>query len=203
MIKFWTLQNKYTLEKIIQDGIYYPDFNYKGELVSEDVNLSYDIIRRIYESKNNLKDVKGLVFGLTNYLNRNIDNYEYYKYIIEDSKTSGISYCHDDYYILELEIDENLFDMCSCHFYNFTDLIYYFDIDYKHVSNEERMLALKNLFSDDSYMHLIQSHIHYIDKSMIKGIYKSYDYVIKIDSYQYGECRDLDYYRYKLIETNK
>lgn len=202
MVKFWTVQNKYTLDKIVQDGVYYPDFIYKGELVNKDVKLSYEIIKRIYQKRNKIDNIKGLVFGLTNYLGQNINDYEYYKHMIRDSKANGISYCHDDYYVLELEVDENIIDMCSCHFYNFADLIYYFDIEYKFTTHEDRMLTLKNLFIDDSCMYLIQSHIHYIDRVMIKGIYKSYDYVSNIDSYEYGKCEKLEYYKNKLIINN-
>ena len=201
MIKFWTVQNKYTLDKIIQDGVYYPDFKYKGKLACEEANLSYDIMRRTYQDKNGLDNVKGLVFGLTNYLEKEINDYEQYKYVIKDSGAGGISYCDDDYYVLELEIDENKFDMCSCHFYSFSDLIYYFDIEYKYTTVNQRMSVMRNLFSDDSCMHLIQSHIHYIDKSMIKGIYKSYEYNYKNKEDMYGKCEDLEYYKNMIIKT--
>lgn len=202
MIKFWTVQNKYTLDKLVQDGVYYPDFKFKSKMVCEEVNLSYDIMRRIYQDKNEVDNVNGLVFGLTNYLKKEIVDYEQYKYMIRDSGSAGISCSDDDYYVLELEIDENKFDICSCHFYNFSDLIYYFDIEYEYTTDNERMLVMRNLFSDDSCLYLIQSHIHYIDKSMIKGIYKSYsyDFINKVD--KYGKCEKLEYYKNKLIINN-
>lgn len=170
-------------------------------MACEEVNLSYDIMRRTYQDKNEADNVNGLVFGLTNYLKKEIANYEQYKYMIRDSGAVGISCSDDDYYVLELEIDENKFDMCSCHFYNFSDLIYYFDIEFKYTTDNERMSVMRNLFSDYSCMHLIQSHVHYIDKSMIKGIYKSYDYDFINKADKYGKCEDLEYYKNILIKT--
>lgn len=84
--------------------------------------------------------------------------------------------------------------MCSCHFYNFADLIFYFDIEY--TTEEDRNSVLNNLFIDDSCLHLIQSHVHYIDKSMIKGIYQSYEYSCGDDYYG---SKNLEYYRNKLL----
>lgn len=193
-MKFWTVQNKYTLDKIIEDGIYHPDINFKSSFVTKADN-AYNIIKRSYELMNNNIRVTGLIFGLTEYMDNPITSYDEYKHVIADSGTSGISTSKDDFYVLELEVPDNI-NLASCQFYNFADLLYYFDIEPQYSSHEDRQIAINCLFSKDSCLNLVQSHIHYIDKSMIKNIYKSYEYYL---GDIYGKCEDLEYYKKELL----
>lgn len=193
-MKFWTVQNKYTLDKIIEDGIYHPDINFKSEFVVKADN-AYNIIKRSYELMNNNIRVTGLVFGLTQYMGNPITSYDEYKHVIADSGAPGISISENDFYVLELEVPDNI-NLASCQFYNFADLLYYLDLETEYYDYNEKQKAINDLFSKDSFLDLVQSHIHYIDKSMIKNIYKSYNYHL---GDIYGECKDLEYYKDKIL----
>ena len=199
-MKFWTFQNKYTLDMIIENGIYYPDFltsNKRGNKTP----LAYDFIKKAYE-KNNDTMIKGVVFGLTSYNSLPILTYNDYKNVIIESSMLGLSSDDDNTYILELEIDETEVDLTSCQFLNFMNLVYNLDMDSKFSDYKYSQLLYRDIFNcDNKFLDLMQSHIHYIDKSMIKGIYRSFSYNKYFNyEYYYGTCIDLEYYRKKLLD---
>lgn len=200
-MKFWTFQNKYTLDMILENGIYYPDF-IKSYDYNNIIPLSYNFIKRVYEDNNNIL-VKGLVFGITEYNSTPILSYDDYKKVITESNTTGISSSDDNTYVLELEIDENEYNMTSCQFFNFVNLIFTLDREPRYTNPDKLKSAYINLFNcDNNFLDLVQSHIHYIDKSMIKGIYRSFSYNNYFEyEYLYGACLSLEYYRRKLIDN--
>ncbi len=198
-MKFWTFQNKYTLDAILEEGIYYPDFI---KVYSNRTPLAYNFIKRAYEDKNNLP-VKGLVFGITEFNSKPILSYEDYKKVIIESGTTGISSNDDDTYVLELEVDEDKYNLMSCQFFNFVNLIFALDKEPYYTDINKLQYVYRNIFNcEHSFLDLLQSHIHFIDKSMIKGIYRSFSYNQYFEyEYSYGACPRLDYYREKLINN--
>lgn len=200
-MRFWTFQNKHTLDTILKEGVYYPDF-IKNYDYSNMAPLAYNFIKRVYEDNNKIL-VKGLVFGITEYNSTPILSYDDYKKIVIESNSTGISSNDDNTYILELEIDENEYNLTSCQFFNFVNLIFTLDKEPQYTDLDKLKSVYINLFNcDNNFLDLVQSHIHYIDKSMIKGIYRSFSYNSYFEyEYSYGACPSLEYYREKLIDN--
>lgn len=215
MKKLWTVQSEYTLNKLIEDGVYYPNFNTGLNFAKRRKN-SYRYILNEFNKKNNSR-YNGLIFCISEFQNKTIKNYDDYKSVVYMSGAGGISNSKDDYYVLELEIDDTI-DVCGCQFYNFCDLIAYLDDTEDYVITEQDIENVKyNLFSNESCINLTQSHLGYIDKSMVRQVYKSYHGILKFHMIiepvftlygppqlqeQYGKCSKIEYYRTHLINRN-
>lgn len=215
MKKLWTVQSEYTLNKIIDDGIYYPNFNTSLKFAQRRKN-SYRYILNEFNQRNKT-EYNGLIFCISEFENKTIKNYEEYKIMVYMSGAGGISNSKDDYYLLELEVDDSI-DLCSCQFYIFCDLIAYLDDTEDYNITEQDIENVKsNLFIEDSCTNLVQSHLGYIDKNMIRNVYRSYHGRLKMHMVyepvfglygppkldeQYGECSKIEYYKTHLINKN-
>lgn len=150
---------------------------------------------------NNLK-CEGLIFGLSHYNNKEISNFDEYKHVINDSGVAGCSTTNPDYYLLELDIPEEI-NPNSCQFYNFSDIIAFLDRD-EECTSKELIGFINNLYSDESCVNLVQSHIHYIDTCMIKGIHNVYGAEFDRETYKFVkkevEPNNIQHYRNLLIK---
>lgn len=213
MKKLWTVQSEYTLNKLVEDSVYYPDFNTGLDFAKRRKN-SYSYILNEFNNRNN-SNYNGLVFCISEYENKTINDYDEYKSMIYMSGAGGISNFKDNYYVLELEVDDTI-DTCDCEFYNFCDLIAYLDDteDYE-ITNQDIENVKHNLFNNNSCINLVQSHLGYINKSMVKQIYPSYHgrlkFVMMLEPVfimygppylkeVYGNCSKLEYYRKIIIK---
>lgn len=179
-MKLWSFQSKFVMDKLVEDGIYYPDFK-NGSEFAKKTQHAYNLLKNDYIEANNV-ECKGVVFGVSHYENKPIETFEDYKFAIENSGVGGCSTTDPDNYLLELEVPDNI-DPKSLQFYNFSDLIAFLDRD-EECTSKELISTIEALYSSDSCVNLVQSHVHYIDKSMIKGIHNVYggDYLYDYES---------------------
>lgn len=198
-MKIWTYQSKYTMDKIVKEGIYKPSFK-DGSSFAKETAKSYNILKCDYEEKNNLR-CEGLVFGLSRYDYKVIETFEDYKQTLKNSGVCGCSTVNPDYYLLELDVPIYI-ETLNCQFYNFSDLISFLDRE-ELINRKDLISTLDNLYIDEACIDLVQSHVHYIDKSMIKGIYNVCGFDLDRDTnkviFKEVKPANIDYYRKRIM----
>jgi hypothetical protein len=208
MIKFWTYQNILTLEELVRQGIYYPDFN--KTCINKHQRFAYNHILVVYKALHpDINNINGLVFGITEYDFKPILNLNDYENTISNFGASGTYCAKDEYYLLELELDMDEDKIMPIDFYKFSDLIYYtgIEIGTKQLDgiNFDSEIVKGDLFKPNGINNtyeLKQSHLPYIHKSMIKNIYPSIGYTLSsniVYKKEYSKCSKLEYYKDKLL----
>ena len=182
-LKFWTVQRKSVVEKVLNEGVFIPDFM-QSPLVKEnpDLYVLYNFILKCF-NKNNGTDATGLVFTFMKMINHDI----YFFKDILDFETGIVlnkdkifalwnNFNKEDYVILELEIT-NPYNPILIEINNFQYLMppfMEFMPPYKPGDDRIIMSWLVNGTIGQGYWpdSLAQAHLPYIRKEDIKGIYE-------------------------------
>lgn len=169
-MKFWTtLDKKYVEKLVINLDFQFPKSNH---------NI-YKYLCELYNRQNN-KIVDSLVYGIIEFRDKQIKDYESY---VDSIRISKYNVNIEDKYVLEMELNNEIVNQ----------LMIIDSNNYHQLKDNEDIDYIKDqLFKQDKTNTIKLGFIDHISKNMIKGIYPAVRYHDRCIKYSTTDTRHID-----------